>query len=409
MSWRNLLVGSILAMLVLTPVVSGGRAEVEMGSHGYPAEVEAWLEEVKLGPWAETEIDYDELYAAALEEGAVTIYAGTSRMGRVAESFEAKYPGISVEADMMGTSEVIEKFAREAEAGMRRTDLVQASQAGRQKALLYDRYHLFPWVPPDIAHTLSEDQKEPYVHWRYGSRQWIYNDNLSDGEPFTNIWELTEPEWSGRVIVGDPRQDGGTLDYFILTTVYHEEMETAYEDYFGQSFTSDTPNAGYEWIKRLFDNNPIIVTSERDVPGILGSSDHDRTMVGLIAGSRFRSVGDPAAGDLRFFPTLNTRPAIGSLSIYPVGIAYNAPNPNAAKLFIRHLFGDENGGGGFEPFFEPGNWPGRSDIETAPEIAGAPDVADALWPLSDLNFWVMDEEAVYERQGDVLDFITEIF
>jgi iron(III) transport system substrate-binding protein len=409
MKWRNVLLFAILSIALVAPVFAGGRAEVELGPHGYPLEVEAWLEEVKLGPWAETEIDYDKLYQAALQEGSVIIYAGTSRMGRVAESFEAKYPGLTVEADMMGTSEVIEKFAREAQAGMRRADLVQASQAGRQQALLYDRNHLFAWVPPDLAHTLSEDQKSPYVHWRYGSRQWIYNDSLSNGEPFSNIWELTEPDWSGRVVVGDPRQDGGTLDYFILTTVYDKDMERAYAEFYGRPYSGTAPNAGYEWIKRFFDNRPNIVTSERDVPRIVGSRDHDRTMVGLIAGSRFRTVGDPAGGNLRFFPMLDMQPSIGSISIYPIGIAYRAPNPNAAKLFIRHLFGDDQGGGGFAPFWEPGNWPGRNDIETVPEISTAPDVAEALWPLSSLNFWVMDEGAVYDRQGDVLDFIIDIF
>src|SRR6056297_1234685 len=408
---RRLSLLFIIAVMVVAigPVFGGGQSESEMGEHGYPVEVEQWLKEVKLGPWAESEIDYDELYEAALEEGSVTIYAGTSRMGRVGESFEAKYPGIKVEADMMSTSEVIEKYAREAEAGMRRADLVQASQAGRQKALLYDRNHLFPWTPPDLANALSEEQKEPFLHWRYGSRQWIYNDNLSDKEPFTNIWELTEPKWAERVIVGDPRQDGGTLDYFILMTVNHEDMKEAYEAYFGKPFSSDTPNAGYEWIKQLFENDPTFVKSERDIPAILGKSDRDETMVGLIAGSRFRDVGDPNEGDLRFFPTLNTKPSIGCISIYPVGIAYEPPHPNAAKLFLRHLFGDDQGGGGYEPFFAPGNWPGRNDIESAPEIEYAPDVADALWPLEELNFWLMNEEEVYARQSDVLDFITEIF
>jgi len=405
----TLMMSVVLVVFGAAAAFGSGKAEAEVGSHGYPVEVEAWLQEVRVGPWVEDTIDYDELYEAALKEGSVTIYAGTSRMGRVAESFEAKYPGIKVEADMMGTSEVIEKFAREAEAGMHRADLVQASQAGRQKALLYDRYHLFPWVPADLAGVLSDDQKEPYVHWRYGSRQWIYNDNLSAGEPFTNLWELTEPKWSGRVIIGDPRQDGGTLDYFILTTVYHEDMEKAYVDYYGKSFSTDTPNAGYEWIKRLFANNPTIVKSERDVPAILGTSERDATMVGLIAGSRFRTVGDPAKGNLRYFPALDIQPTIGSISIYPVGIAYQAPHPNAAKLFIRHLFGDDQGGGGYEPFMEPGNWPGRNDITVVPEIPNAPDVAEALWPLEKLNFWVMDEEAVYDRQTDVLDFITAVF
>lgn len=407
-----LLAGVLLvAVSMVTVFGAGAPEEEEVGEYGYPIEVEEWLQEAALGPYQEAEFDEEALYQAALDNNeSVLVYAGTSRMARVADSFEEKYPGISVTPDMAGTAEVIEKFQRESEAGRYEADVVQASQAGRQLAVLYNRHHLFPYVPGDVAQHMDDNQMEPVVHWRYGSRQWIYNDYVSDGEPFTNLWELTDPEWEGRVVVGDPRTDGGTLDYFTLVTVKHDDMERAYEQHYGESPDTSQYNAGEKWVLDLFDNNPVLVPSERDIPDIVGNPDgQDEALVGLIAGSRFRSVGDPAAGDLRFFPTLNTVPTIGNLAIYPVGIAYKTENPNAAKLFVRHLFGDSEGGEGWEPFHVPGNWPGSDHVTVAPDHPDAPELMDALWPRRDLNFWTMDRdtiEAVYQTQGDVLDLLS---
>ncbi len=114
-------------------------------------------------------------------------------MPAVALEFEKLYPGISVEVEAMGTAEAIEKFEREAVAGLHRVDVFQASQAGRQKALLYDRNYLFTWAPPDLRDVLTTDQIEPFLHWRYGSRQWAYNDSVSKEEPFESLWELPSP------------------------------------------------------------------------------------------------------------------------------------------------------------------------------------------------------------------------
>ncbi|MDX9800950.1 MAG: ABC transporter substrate-binding protein [Spirochaetia bacterium] len=407
---RKLLLFVFIGMIALTPVYSGGKKErpaPAASGQGYPAEVEEWLKEVKLGPWQEKEVSYDALYEAAKKEGKMIVYAGTSRMGRVADAFMEKYPGLKVEAEMMGTAEVIEKYVREARAGLHRADVVQASQAGRQKSLLYDRNSLFSWTPPDLDGVLTSEQKESFVHWRYGSRQWIYNDTVSKGEPFTSLWELTEPKWNKRVAIGDPRLDGGTLDYFITIVLRADEMAADYKKLYGKEITLTTPNAGYEWIKMLLNNDPIIVKSEKDVQPIVGERGLKNAPVGLVAGSRFRDVGNPAKGDLRFFPTLNTTPAIGVLNIYIAGITYKSANPNTAKLFIRFLYGDEQGGGGFAPFHEPGNWPARSDVTAKPEIEFAPDIADVMWPLSKLNFWMMEEEKVYNLQEVVLDFLTD--
>lgn len=374
----------------------------------YPAAVDKWLKDNQIGIYQEKVTDYKALYEQAKKEGKLVVYSGSSRMPAVAKEFEALYPGIKVEVEAMGTAEVIEKFEREAIAKVNRVDVVQASQAGRQKALLYDKNYLFTWVPSDIRPLLRPDQMDPFLHWRYGSRQWAYNDSVSKDEPFTSLWELTEPKWRKKVAIGDPRLDGGTLDYFIMIVLKADEMAAEYQRYYGKPIKLTTPNAGYEWIKMLMANSPILVKSEKDVPKIIGERGLKDAPVGLIAGSRFDAVNDPAQGNYRFFPTIKTKPSIGVVSIYPVGIAYNAPHPAAAKLFIRYLFGDENGAGGWTEFHVPGNWPARNDIKNPPKSSNAPEIFAALWPLDKVNMWYMDEEQVYANQAKVLDFLADV-
>ena len=394
--------------LIIVAAMLAFVANSAFAAPSYPPAVTQWLKAAQVGPYQEAKVDYNSLYQAAKKEGKLVVYSGSSRMPAVALEFEKLYPGIKVEVEVMGTAEAIEKFEREAVSGLNRVDVFQASQAGRQKALLYDRNYLFTWVPPDLKSVLTQDQMEPFLHWRYGSRQWAYNDSVNKAEPFESLWELTEPKWKKRVVIGDPRLDGGTLDYFIMIVLKANELATEYQRYYGKPIKLTTPNAGYEWIKRLLQNDPILVKGEKDIPPIIGEKGLKDAPVGLVAGSRFAWVDDPTRGNLRFFPTLKTKPSVGVMSIYPVGIAYKSPHPNAAKLFIRYLFGDEKGGGGWTEFHVPGNWPARSDIVNPPSNPTAPDLFRALWPVSKINIWFMDEEAVYLIQADVLDFLTDM-
>ena len=253
----------------------------------YPPDVDKWLKDNQIGIYQEKVTDYKALYEQAKKEGKLVVYSGSSRMPAVAKEFEALYPGIKVEVEAMGTAEVIEKYEREAIAKVNRVDVVQASQAGRQKALLYDKNYLFTWVPSDIRPLLRPDQMDPFLHWRYGSRQWAYNDSVSKEEPFTSLWELTEPKWRKRVAIGDPRLDGGTLDYFIQVVLMADQMAAEYQRFYGKPIKLTTTNAGYEWIKMLMANQPILVKSEKDVPPIIGERGLKDAPVGLVAGSRF--------------------------------------------------------------------------------------------------------------------------
>ena len=82
-------------------------------------------------------------------------------------------------------------------------------------------------------------------------------------------------------------------------------------------------------------------------------------------------------------------------------IAYKAPHPNAAKLMIKYLNGDEYGGLGLAPWFQEGNWPARQDIKVG---HSHPVLGEINWPLDQINFWIMDPHAIWELQQDVQDW-----
>jgi iron(III) transport system substrate-binding protein len=82
----------------------------------------AWEETANIYATDETD---EELYQRAIEEGGtVTLYSISSRCGKVAEAFMAKYPELTCEAFDISTNELLEKVTREHEGGQYVADVV---------------------------------------------------------------------------------------------------------------------------------------------------------------------------------------------------------------------------------------------------------------------------------------------
>jgi iron(III) transport system substrate-binding protein len=86
------------------------------------------------------------------------------------------------------------------------------------------------------------------------------------------------------------------------------------------------------------------------------------------------------------------KPVIGTSGVTVLGIAANAPHPNAAKLYIRFTLTPQ----GNEPWNVLGDWPGRTDLP-APE--GAPS-------FSEVGLWPDDGKMMFEIGSQVRDFWT---
>ena len=409
MAIRKFLV-AITLFLVLTGMLFavGARETAPAGSSsGLPPEVDAWLRQHKIGPYQEAQTDYDEIYRLALQEaGPVTVYASSSRgPAALANGFYERFPGIQVDWITTGTSSGIERVITEQETGAYTADVLFVSDFPTQTSVLSAANMLFSWVPSELRGVIPEQYQQPLLAQRYEARVVFFNDHEQSGSPIESWWELTTPQWRGRVVMEDPRVSGSTLDLMTTFVINADEMAAEYQRVFGRPIQLTTPNAGYEFIKLLAGNNPVLIA--RDSDGRFLAEPQPNPPIGVsFAFSRIRDAGDPALGNLSWNVATGLKPRIGML--YPSGanIPYRSPNPNSAKLVISWLLGDEQGGLGMQPFNVPGNWPSRVDVVDVPEHPFQPGKA---WAVADLNFWMMDPARMFAIQDQVLEFVHANF
>jgi iron(III) transport system substrate-binding protein len=342
----------------------------------------------------------DELLAQAKQEGTVTVYSFTSRIAKVEKAFEAAYPGIDMVGFDMSSTEMIARLKTEAGAGIANADVVYVSDAPVVFPELLDTGMIEAYVPPRVADKLEEKFKTPLLSQRLSTKVLMYNEEAyPDGSPITNLWQLTTPEWKGRVVMVDPLQRGDYLDLMTEFVLKSDEMAKAYEDQFGKPITLDdgVDNAGRQFIVDLFANDPVLLASTDDVNPAIGAKGQDKPPVGFTSYSDRRDNEDEGwalqvANDVE--------PANGIVFPALLALTANAPHPAAARLAIDFLMGDDSdtGGAGYAPFYVPGDWPTRSDIAN---LQGA-------IPLADFHGWQVDPAATAKIRQDVADLVLTL-
>ena len=374
----------------------------------YSPEVTEWLQENQFGPYQEEDIDYDELYEKAKEEGKVVVYASSSRGPAALEAgnWEEKYPEVEVEWNTLGTQGTVERLIREQEAGIYNVDVLNMSDYPTQLNVLAQAEMIFSWTPPELRDVIDEQWQHPISAHRFAARVLAYNTEVHDSPPIDNLWELTEPEWEGNIILVDPRTEASVTDQMMTLVSNADEMAEAYENYYGEEIELSTPNASYEWIRGVINNNPHVVPKSSDAYPLVGEQGQENPPIAIgVAMTHVRNAQDPAAGNPQFAPVTGVEPGSGAM-VYPtlMNVAYNAPNPNAAKLLMHFLYGDEEGGEGYTPWFVPGEWPARQDVTETPEHPHDPELQ---YNLQDLNYWFMDAAEAWQIESEVFEFLTD--
>jgi iron(III) transport system substrate-binding protein len=342
----------------------------------------------------------EELLPLALEEGSVTVYSFTSRIARVEAAFEAAYPGIDMISHDMSSTEQITRLKAEAAAGIASADVVYISDAPVVFAELLGPGLVTPYVPPRIVPLLDTNEREPLLSQRLSTKVLMYNEEANpDGAPIGNLWELTTPDWTGRVIMVDPLQRGDYLDLMTEIVLRSDEMASAYEAQFGQAITLDDgiETAGEQFIVDLFENDLILVSSTDDVNSAVGAMGQANPPVGFTSYSDRRDNEDEGwalqvANDVV--------PSNGIIFPAVLAVSSTASHPAAARLVIDFLMGDdsETGGAGFAPFYVAGDYATRSDIVSHPDAV----------PLDQFNAWSIDPVATSNLRQDVGDLVLSL-
>lgn len=316
----------LLALLVLAiPLLAGGKQEA--------AKPEPRKSEASAG--GPEPFDLQALIQAAQKEGEVVAYFTSSRIKDVGTAFEKKY-GIKVKGTKMGDPEQAERVIREVDSKNVLVDVIGFEDGALLEGKLIPEGYVVNWVPPDIAPLLSPEDRNPLV-FLWQPRIFGYNFESYKEPPIKNIWQLTEPAWKGKIMIRDPAQTPANLAFFANITANPKLLEEAYQSYYGKPSGISEKDLGWEFLKRLFQNELIVMRSDEDVGDAVGAAGQKEAPIGFYTLTKQR---DNKAKNLKLATMKGMVPFMGyALPTYALMVK-NCPHPNAAKLLIHFILSE---------------------------------------------------------------------
>jgi iron(III) transport system substrate-binding protein len=336
----------------------------------------------------------EQLAVEARKEGKVVVYSFTSRISRVEQAFEAAYPGIDLVAVDINSTQQIARIKAEQQARNYQADVAYISDAPVVFGDLVAKGLLQRYIPPSMANKLAPQYQTPLLSQRLSTKVLMYNaENHPNGAPVKNLWELTQPQWKGRVVMVDPTLRGDYLDFLTEVALRAPEMAKAYQALTGQALPSNV-NAGEKWIKDLYNNGLVLVRNTDAVNDAIGKKSQQNAPIGI---STYSDVRDNKSLNRALALANDVMPSPGIVFPAYLGLVKNTTRPAAARLLITFMMGDSSptGGPAFAPFYVPGDYATRSDIKPHP---------DAI-VLSDFRAWRMNPTKTFaarQKIGDLL-------
>ncbi|HET7168139.1 MAG TPA: extracellular solute-binding protein [Candidatus Limnocylindrales bacterium] len=266
----------------------------------------------------------DALIAAAKAEGNLTTIAlphDWCNYGEVIQAFKDKY-GIAVnELNPGGSSgdEIEAIKANQNNPGPQAPDVVDVGFSfGEDNKDLYEPYKVATWD------SIPESAKDPNGAWYgdyYGVMSFTTNTAVQANPP--KDWaDLLKPEYKGQIALdGDPRTS-------------NQAIQAVYAAALANGGSLDNAQPGLDFFKKVVDAGNFVPTDANPGTIVQGA-----TPVALRWSYNGLSHRDETAGN----PTIDvTVPASGRFGgVYVQAISKYAPHPNAAKLWMEHLYSDE--------------------------------------------------------------------
>ena len=174
-----------------------------------------FAEPLRAAPPPATEVT-PALIEAAKKEGKVSFYTALelNTGERLARTFEAKYPGISVRVERSGAERIFQRIAQEQGSGINAVDVANSTDPAHYLDWKKNGW-LAPYVPEDVAKHFPADQIDP-DGMHATSCAWLeaigYNTNLVKREDAPKSYaDLLDPKWQGKIVKGHPGYSGAIM------------------------------------------------------------------------------------------------------------------------------------------------------------------------------------------------------
>jgi iron(III) transport system substrate-binding protein len=319
---------------------------------------------------AET-FDEAALLAAAKGEPPLMVIDSTGKVREQVAGFKEKY-GLEANGTKSEAPGTIRMVMGEAQADNVQADVLVISDTPAAVAQLLTPGLVISYLPSDMVGAIPEGARDPLVISN-SPIVWTYNTALHASCPVSNIWALTDPDWSGRVAMPDPLGKPAYTDWFNQFAAHHDAaFAEAYAAHYGKPLETDLAGAAEAWVTALAANQPLLVESDSDSAEAVGAPDATETFIGIMSTAKFRDNDD----GMKLGLCASMEPFVGLMTPKFALITAGSDSPNAARLFVHYLLTAE----GWAPQAIDGKMAtNTTHAPVADEPSGVAGVMDQMW------------------------------
>ncbi len=309
------------------------------------------------------DMTWDEIVAAAKEEGEVIVYSNFPEAIEVEilSAFEEEY-GIDVVYTKIGGSiPTMNKYLTEAENGQSVVDLIQMSsvtaitigERGYSKAI--------PDYLPNLVNLSPDYQPEEFfLPTVIEAIVCVYNTEMVSPDELPDTYEdLADPKYTGQVIMGSPENSANTVKFIQGT-----------KELYGEDFISKLQAIDIMEVDKEVTAADLVGKGER--PWAFMSQNAASTAIGAGAPLSFKAMEQTFTG------------------VNGIVLPYKAPNPHASLVLANWMIGETHQ----NLFVDNLRAIGATTVARAPE--GIP-------ALEDLGSYTPDPDIVANNSADLIN------
>lgn len=278
------------------------------------------------------DFDLNTLLEAARAEPPLTVYDSTGKITEMADGFAAKYELQATGIKTKATAQ-LETIIREVQSGNVQTDVSFISDVPAVIGQLLPGDFALSWVPPDMIDDIAPEAQSPLLIVSTPNVL-TYNTTLFDECPITNIWQLTNSEWRGKVSMQDPLGKPIYTDWFNQMQDHADDrVAAAYAAEYGKPLETDHDSATAAFVAALAANGPLLTDSDSTAAEAVAAPGQNEPFVGLVSAAKFR---DNAGAGFTLGLCSGVDPIMGFSNATVGLIVKGTDSPNAARLFIHY-------------------------------------------------------------------------
>jgi len=270
---------------------------------------------------------WEKVVAEAKREGKVVVAGPSGAVYRPAliQAFQKEFPEIQVEYNSFRPGRFKTRIIAERRAKKKLWDVHINGMPGpvslKRAGVLVD---LRPVVRPDIKRDRNwqggfnfgfVDDKKMYNYGFFGELQTVVyaNRTFMPSSKFNNPRQLIDPEFKGKIVVGDPRRFGAGL-----------ARMAAIMSAFGEDF-----------VRKLFTTQQMVYTSNRRQVVEWLINGRYPIAIGVAESALYEYVKQGVGKDVK--PVISFEVSVWSTATGNISLIDSAPHPNAAKLYINWI------------------------------------------------------------------------